>query len=250
MRKMIWLALCVAPVLGCVSSGKYDAKAAEADALKKQLQDESGRKAALEGKAAALEAKAADLEKQLATTRTELETVTQSRAQLEVKTAKLEAKSAEYEKLADSLRGQIQAGQVELSELKGRMTVKLRDRILFTLGSAAINKDGRSALDAVADAFKGLQGKNVIVTGYTDNVPVGPRARFKDNWELSTMRAISVVKYLESKGVDPKMLGAAGFSEFRPLVSNDSDEGRSQNRRIEIVLTAADYAPPEVEVKK
>jgi chemotaxis protein MotB len=250
MRKVISLVLCVVPMLACVSSGKYDAKAAEADKLKKELQDESGRKAALEAKAAGLEAKAADLEKQLATTRSELDQVAQSRAQLEVKTAKLEAKSAEYEKLADSLRGQIQAGQVELSELKGRMTVKLRDKILFTPGSAAVNKDGRSALDAVADAFKGLQGKNVIVTGYTDNVPVGSRTRFKDNWELSTARAISVVKYLESKGVDPRMLGAAGFSEFRPLVANDTDEGRSQNRRIEVVLTAADYTPPEIEVKK
>jgi chemotaxis protein MotB len=243
MRKIIALVFCIAPVLGCVSSGKYDAKASEADSLRKQLQDESGRRAALD-------AKAADLEKKLAATQAELDAVNRSRAQLEVKTAKLEAKSTEYEKLADSLRGQIAAGQVELSELKGRMTVKLRDRILFSLGSAAINSDGRAALEAVAEAFKDLHGKNVIVTGYTDDVPVGRHARFKDNWELSTMRAISVVKYLESKGVDPRMLGAAGFSEFRPLVSNDSDEGRSQNRRIEIVLTAADYAPREVVVGK
>lgn len=250
MRKVIPLALCGASLLGCVTSGKYDAKVAEANTLRQQLQDESGRKSALEAKVADLEKQSAELEKRLVAARGELDAVTQSRAQLQVKTAKLEEKSAEYEKLAESLRGQIEAGQVELSELKGRMTVKLRDKILFSSGSARINKEGRAALDAVAEAFKGLQGKNVIVTGFTDDVPVGPRAPFKDNWDLSTLRALSVVKYLESKGVDPRMLGAAGFSEFRPLVANDSEEGRSQNRRIEIALTAADYQPPEVDVKK
>lgn len=250
MRKVIPLGLCAAAVLGCVSSGKYNAKVAESDTLRKQLQDESGRKTALEAKVADLERQQADLEKRLTAARGELDAMTQSREQLQVKTAKLEEKSAEYEKLAESLRGQIAAGQVELSELKGRMTVKLRDRILFSSGSARINKEGRAALDAVAEAFKGLEGKNVIVTGFTDDVPVSPRAPFKDNWDLSTMRALSVVKYLEAKGVDPRMLGAAGFSEFRPLVANDSEDGRSQNRRIEIALTAADYKAPEVDVKK
>ncbi len=136
---------------------------------------------------------------------------------------------------------------MELSELKGKMTVKLKDRVVFSSGSAAINKQGREALDAVAKAFQGLQGKNVVVAGYTDNVPVAKKAGFKDNWDLSTMRAVSVVRYLQTKGVEPKMLGAAGFSEYRPVAPNDTADGRSQNRRIEIALTAADYTPPVVE---
>ena len=65
---------------------------------------------------------------------------------------------------------------MEISELKGKMTVKLKDRVVFSSGSAAINKQGREALDAVAKAFHGLEGKNVIVAGYTDNVPVKGRA--------------------------------------------------------------------------
>ena len=66
---------------------------------------------------------------------------------------------------------------------------------------------------------------------------------YKDNWELSAARAVSVVRYLVAKGVPPEMLGAAGFSEFRPVVPNDTPENRSQNRRIEIALTAAEEAP-------
>ena len=99
-----------------------------------------------------------------------------------------------------------------------------------------------------ANAFHDLQGKNVVVAGYTDNVRVAGKGAFKDNWDLSTARAVSVVRYLQSKGVEPKMLGAAGFSEYRPLAANDSAEGRSQNRRIEIALTAADYTPPVVDM--
>ena len=128
------------------------------------------------------------------------------------------------------------------------MTVKLKDKILFPSGSAKLSAEGKKALDAVAEVFKDLKGKNVIVAGYTDDVPVAGKS-FKDNWELSTARAISVVRYLVSKEVPPQMLGAAGFSQYRPVAVNDSPANRSQNRRIEIVLTAADYEPPVVEAR-
>jgi len=102
----------------------------------------------------------------------------------------------------------------------------------------------------VADAFKDLQGKNVVVAGYTDDVPNSAKSGYRDNWDLSTARAVNVVRYLQTKGVSPAMLGAAGFSEYRPLVPNDSPANRSQNRRIEIALTAADYTPPVVDARR
>jgi chemotaxis protein MotB len=169
-------------------------------------------------------------------------------AKLEEQKGAAEAKSKQYEQLAGSLQKQIQAGQIEISELRGRMTVKLKDKILFPSGSAKLSKEGGAALDEVAKAFKDMQGKNVIVAGYTDDVPVAGKS-FKDNWELSSARAISVVRYLVSREVPPQMLGAAGFSQYRPVAVNDSPANRSQNRRIEIVLTAADYEPPVVEAR-
>ena len=173
-----------------------------------------------------------------------------SLATTETKLAAVEEKSSQYEQLNKSLQTQIQSGQVEISELRGKMTVKLKDKILFPSGSAKLSKQGMQALDAVASVFKDMKGKNVIVAGYTDNVRVSKSLPFKDNWELSTARAASVVRYLAAKGVPPTMLGAAGFSEFRPVAPNDSPANRSKNRRIEIALTAADYNMPEVDVKQ
>jgi chemotaxis protein MotB len=128
--------------------------------------------------------------------------------------------------------------------------VKLKDQILFASGSATLGKDGLVALDAVAEAFKELQGKNVIVAGYTDDVPTGRGGAFKDNWDLSSARAAAVVRYLQGKGIDPKMLGAVGFSQYRPVAPNDTPANKSLNRRIEIALTAADYTPPVLDTSK
>lgn len=225
----------IALLLAACGPSKDEFAAAQRDAAnyKKQFQDETA-------KTTALEKKVTDLQAQN-------ETLTKSTTQLTEEKGALEAKSKQYEELAGSLKEQIDSGQVEISELRGRMTVKLKDRVVFSSGSAAINKQGIAALDAVAKAFQNVQGKVVIVAGYTDTVPTGKKTAFKDNWDLSTARAVSVVRYLQSRGVDPRMLGAAGFSQYRPLASNDNEAGRSQNRRIEIALTAADYTPPVVD---
>ncbi len=241
-HRILVLAAALAAACG-VSKDKYAAKEMEATEYMKKYQDESQ-------KAADLEKKNAELQAQLGGTQQQLSQTASAKAQLEQEKGELERKSAQYEQLAASLKGQIAAGQIEISELRGKMTVKLKDKILFASGSAALSKQGRAALDAVADAFKNLKDKNVIVAGYTDNVRVGKKGPYKDNWDLSTARAVSVVRYLQAKGVPPVMLGAAGFSEFRPVGANDTAEGRGQNRRIEIALTAADYAPPTVSVPK
>jgi chemotaxis protein MotB len=253
-KTMVAVALLLAGA-GCVSSSKYETKSKEAAANDAKAQQAAAR-------ATAAEAKIEELQKELAATKDQLAAAEKQRDELKGKTAELEAtastlaqqkgaaeaKSKQYEQLAGSLQSQIQAGQVEISELRGKMTVKLKDKILFPSGSAKLSKEGGAALDAVAGAFKDMQGKNVIVAGYTDDVRVAGGA-YKDNWDLSSARAIAVVRYLDSKGVPPRMLGAAGFSEYRPIVPNDSPANRSQNRRIEIALTAADYEPPVVEPK-
>jgi chemotaxis protein MotB len=234
---------------GCVTTGKYEAKEKEAAEAAAQAKSTAAKLKECDANAQALQQRLDESQKQLAE-------VTQARDQLGAHAAALqeqkgqaEAKSAQYEKLAGSLEKQIKAGEIEISELRDRMTVKLKDKILFPSGSAKLSPEGKKALDAVAEVFKDLKGKNVIVAGYTDDVPVAKTLGFEDNWALSTARANSVVRYLASKGVPPVMLGAAGFSQYRPVVPNDSPANRSQNRRIEIALTAAEQAP-EVDVKQ
>src|SRR6266403_2774725 len=244
MSKKLLSLLCIAAAVGCGPS-KDEFASAQRDSQQnlKKYQDESE-------KTAALEKKLAEVQQQNTTLQQQLNDATASATKLKEEKGALEAKSAQYEQLASSLQEQIKSGEVEISALKGKMTVKLKDKILFSSASASLNKKGKSALDAIASAFKGLKGKNVVVAGYTDDVPIGDKAHFEDNWALSTARAVNVVRYLQTKGVAPAVLGAAGFSEYRPLVPNDSPANRSQNRRIEIALTAADYTPPVVDKPK
>jgi chemotaxis protein MotB len=243
MRRMITIgaALLLAGA-GCVTSGKYEKKSKEAAANDTRAQEASA-------KAAACDQKVADLEKELAAVSAARKDLQLKAATLSEQKVELEKKSAQYEQLAGQLQKQIQSGQIEISELRGKMIVKLKDKILFPSGSAKLSKEGSKALDVVAGVFKDMQGKNVVVAGYTDNIPVASSGAYKDNWELSTARAIAVVRYLQSKGVPPALLGAAGFSEFRPVAANDSPENRGQNRRIEIALTPADYVAPSVDAR-
>ncbi|HET6412962.1 MAG TPA: OmpA family protein [Anaeromyxobacter sp.] len=246
---------------GCVTTSKYEAKEKEALAnetraneAEEHFQTCDGKRMECESKASDCLANAQTLKDQLDQAQRDLLAVTEERDALKNQTTSLaeekgaaEAKSQEYESLAGSLQKQIEAGQIEISELQNKMTVKLKDKILFPSGSAKLSRDGKAALEVVAGVFKGLHGKQVVVGGYTDDVPVASGGQFQDNWDLSSARAIAVVRYLAQKGVPPDMLAAAGFSEYRPVAPNDSPANRSQNRRIEIALMA-NYETQEVEV--
>jgi chemotaxis protein MotB len=244
MRNLALAALSLMVATACgVSKDEFAAQQRDAAQYKTKLQAESEKSAALEAKAGALAKELEEAKGREAAQAQRVAALEASSAQLEQEKGALQAKSAQYEQLTSSLQGQIASGQVEISELRGKMTVKLKDKVLFASGSTSLGKEGRGALDAVAEAFKDLKGKNVVVAGYTDDVPTGAKSGFADNWDLSTARAVTVVRYLQSKGVSPAILGAMGFSEFRPLAPNDSAQARSQNRRIEIALTASDDAP-------
>ena len=116
------------------------------------------------------------------------------------------------------------------------------DKILFDSGSADVKKDGKKVLDRVAEILRKVTDKQIRIEGHTDNVKIGPRIakKFPTNWELSNARATNVVRYLQEKGVDPKLLSPAGYAEYKPIESNDTEEGKSKNRRIEIVLIPVD----------
>ncbi len=254
----------VVAVSGCVPTEQFKAKSLEAEELAKKYKESEGKTSALEQKVKDLEAKVADLDQQnaalsqrLTASEGQLMNKEAERRALEEKNAsltalndelsrskkklaeakeELEKKSSEYQNLASSLKQEIDEGKIELSELKGKMTVKMKDKILFASGSTKVGKEGISALDKVASALKDLKGKTVRIEGHTDDVPTDPKGPFPTNWELSTARALAVVKHLQDQGVDPTVLSGAGYGQFHPIAKNDSAEGKSLNRRIEIVL--------------
>ncbi len=276
MRLLASLALALA-LAGCVSSGTFKKKEAEAAKFRQDWEDEVAKRAVQQEKIAAmqqqLDALIADANALKEKIRSDEGTLTQkeselraardkvvelqalvdelskSKKKLEAAKAELEKKSGEYEQLATALRTEIDAGRVELMELRGKTTVKMKDKILFASGSATIGADGRAALKKVAEALRGMQGKAIRVEGHTDNVPTGSGGPFASNWELSVARALAVVRFMQEGGIDPTRLSAAGFGEFQPIQSNDTPDGRSQNRRIDITLVPIEGAvasPPAV----
>jgi chemotaxis protein MotB len=102
-----------------------------------------------------------------------------------------------------------------------------------------IKDKGREALLRLAESFRNNPDQNIIVEGHTDDMKIGAtlQQRFPTNWELSTARATAVVRFLQEKGgIAPERLTASGFSFYKPVAANDTEEGRSQNRRIEIIM--------------
>jgi len=116
------------------------------------------------------------------------------------------------------------------------LLIQMGDRILFDLGKADIKEEAFPILDVVGKTIHGKAGE-VLVSGHTDNIPIHT-PEFPSNWELSSARAISVVRYLiNNTNVEPEILGATAFSKFKPLVPNDNAENRKRNRRVEFLVT-------------
>ncbi len=143
-----------------------------------------------------------------------------------------------YEGLLNEMKEEIEQGQIVITELKGKLTVDVVDKILFDSGQAEIKPEGLAVLKRVVDILISVTDKIIRVEGHTDNVPIkGALAiRYPTNWELSAARAITVTRYLEKEGLDPALLSAAAFGEYQPVADNATPEGRAKNRRIAIIL--------------
>jgi chemotaxis protein MotB len=149
--------------------------------------------------------------------------------------AAADARLATFKGLLTKLRAMIDSGQLKVIIRKGRMIIALPNDILFDSGKTSVKKEGKAALEKVAQVLATVPDRDFLVAGHTDDLPI-KTAQFPSNWELSTARAVEVVRFLVTKGMTGKVLSAAGFAEFDPVVANDTDEHRGQNRRIEIVL--------------
>ena len=111
--------------------------------------------------------------------------------------------------------------------------------MLFPEGGYQLSANGKQALNQYVPKLQSLQNAKVVIYGYTDNLPVGPalqRSGIANNIDLSSRRADNVVAYLQAQGVNPNVVSAKGFGDTHPVTSNDTPQGRSQNRRIEIVM--------------
>jgi chemotaxis protein MotB len=143
------------------------------------------------------------------------------------------------EKIESSLQEQIEAQEVKIEEIEGKLKVTFVDKILFDTGKVEIGKRGQEALLGLADSLRENKNQNIVVEGHTDDVPIGLvlMDKYPTNWELSAARAIGVARFLQEKGwLEPERLSVVAYSYYKPVASNDTAKGRRQNRRIEIIL--------------
>ena len=127
--------------------------------------------------------------------------------------------------------------EVDVQVLKGVVYISLADNMLYKSGSYEINDRAQETLSKIAKIIMDYKDYDVLIEGNTDNVPIR-RENIRNNWDLSCLRASSVVQYLQNNyGVDPKRLTAGGRGEYNPLATNDSELGRQRNRRTQIIIT-------------
>ncbi len=269
----ILLFITVSVLSACVSSSSYDEVSKERDDLVKRERALASNTKLLRNKAESNEEKAARLKaelgesqsrlndvnkslkennelldvaaEELARRQSELLTVenklAESNQKLKTTTDYMEKTSMLYNDLVDELSSELEANQIKISEMKDGVTVNLSQDILFPSGSATLNDSGVSVIKKVSGKLKNIPHQ-IIVAGFTDNVPIkGDLAKiFPTNWELAGARAASVVRLLESQGLDSDKLTAVSFGENQPVASNEDWKLRAQNRRIEIRLRPAE----------
>jgi chemotaxis protein MotB len=149
--------------------------------------------------------------------------------------AQSEARAAQFRTLVEQFRKMTESGKLKVEIRDNRMIVSLGDRILFDPGKTQVKKEGAETLKQVTAILKQVRSRDFQVAGHTDDAPIRS-TRFRSNWDLSTARAVEVVNFMIASGMEPGRLSAAGYSDQAPIASNDTPEGRTNNRRIEITL--------------
>jgi chemotaxis protein MotB len=155
--------------------------------------------------------------------------------ELRAKERQAQARLATFRGMLERFNKMIASGKLRVKIVRGRMVVELSENILFDSGKADLKTEGQAALTEVGTVLASIGDRDFQIAGHTDNVPI-KSARFPSNWHLSTARALTVTTYLSEHGVPAVRLSAAGYADTQPAATNDTPEGRQQNRRIEIVL--------------
>ena len=212
---------------------------------------------------AGLQKRMGELETQISDREIEIGKLQQGGEALAAEKARLEkeraAKEAEIQRLTKtqedltkSLKAEIERGDIKIKQVRDRLTINMVEKVLFNSGQALVKPAGLDVLKNVSDVLKNVNDKQIRIEGHTDNVPIGVKLRdkFPTNWELSTGRATNVVRYfIEQGGVNRENLEAVGYADTRPVADNETEEGRTANRRIEIALFPKDLSAIVSDIK-
>lgn len=227
------LVLLVGAFQSCVSNKKYnellaakeasDQALAETQALVQQLEEKN------EQLTAEMEAEKARMNGEIESLRSDLNSTKSQVAQVQQKLNVTEEQLAAYKAAINGSLDKYKDSGLTLQERDGRLYINTSQPVRYGLGSSRLTSDERKAIAELADVLKNNPELKVLVEGHTDNVPFKPG--MGDNWQLSTNRAMSVIRELLKNGVNADQVAAVGRGESMPASSNDTSEGRSENRR-------------------
>jgi len=238
---------------GCVTQGTYEKleaeKAQEVGTLQSQREALERERNALRAQKAVLEKEKGLLEEDTTLLEADKSALERDRERLRAENEALERDKAklleasrqtqtQYDTLVADLSQELKKGELQVRRYKDMLTVEVAEQLFFDSGRAALKDTGKAVLKKVADALKSYEDKAIRVVGHTDNVPIAKslQKRFPSNWELSSARATTVVRFLQETGIEPERLLATGRAEYAPVAPNESEDGRQKNRRIEITL--------------
>lgn len=265
---LLWAGLLLST--GCVSQAKYDDLHKRYEQVKSQLSERQQRLGTLgvsvqtaeeevkrlqgekEGTERMLEALAlehARLEEEQKRMAEETAALSADRSRLQASTdqlraaldemsqnkAEAERRIAEFKSLLLRFKDLIDAGKLKVTMTDGRMVLLLPTDVLFNSGSARLSDVGKEAIVQITQVLREVESRRYQIEGHTDNVPIHTE-RYPSNWELAAARGLSVVYAMREAGMPLEVLSAASYGEFHPVASNDTEEGRAENRRIEIIL--------------
>lgn len=231
----------------CVAKRKYLDARANADQLRadslrlaSQVETQNSNISNLQNTNGSLQQQMSSLQRRLdSTSRTAEGQLAQSQQRLESLQAMIDQQRKTTtdlrQKMTDALKG-FNSNELSVSVKNGKVYVSLQENLLFPSGSAVINPKGKQALGKLAGVLSINPDINVNIEGHTDSIPI--RGRYEDNWALSVARATSIVRILtKDYGIDPVRIIASGHSQYDPVDSNSTNEGKAKNRRTEIILS-------------
>jgi chemotaxis protein MotB len=231
------------------SQEDLDAERAKVRDLQEELRQAQSQREELEGRLAAISAQnqemidrlralgenVEELEGERAGLQSSLTETQRALAELRERERQAQARLQIFRQMLEQLRSLIDAGTLTVRVRHGRMVVVLPEGVLFDSGRAQLKDEGEATLTQLGQVLSRIENRQFQVMGHTDNVPIRSR-RFPSNWELSASRAVNVARFLIAQGMTASRLSAAGYAETQPAATNDTEEGRAQNRRIEIAI--------------
>ncbi|MCE9598062.1 MAG: OmpA family protein [Spirochaetia bacterium] len=211
--------------ISCVSTSTHEREMKTRD-------DENLR---MQGEIERLETEKSQLIKDRTTLQASVQEMAKALEDARIRKTESDKRIADYRAMMARFRGLIDSGKLKIRMVDGRMVVVLSSDVLFSPGSADLSPQGRDAILEVARVFATMPDRKFQIEGHTDNAPIRT-FKFPSNWQLASERAISVLDVMVQAGVTPDKVSAASYAETHPVKPNTTIEGRSANRRIEIVI--------------